>query len=302
MSYSPSAQIRHKVYLDRHTVHPSCQMILIGGEIKMGIVKGTHLIYSVSPGDTLYSIASRFGSSVDLITQSNALYPPITDPGFIYPSQKLVMPTSFVDHHQVFHIVQPGDSLFFIAERYSSYPDLLAGLNPEIQNPNVIFPEQQIRIPAFIYEVESGDTLRNISSRLGISLAAILKANQERPGFSADLIYPGFRLIVPLPTSANIAVIKPFPGESIEDGERIAGFARVFEATVLHQVRDQNDVIVSNERFAQANIGAPAYGYFESSLTFDRHPTASEGELWVYTRSAKDGSIQDLVQLNIYFE
>lgn len=46
----------------------------------MAIVEGTHYIYTVRPGDTLYVIARRFGSTVQLIEQTNALYPPITDP------------------------------------------------------------------------------------------------------------------------------------------------------------------------------------------------------------------------------
>jgi Immunoglobulin-like domain of bacterial spore germination len=83
--------------------------------------------------------------------------------------------------------------------------------------------------------------------------------------------------------------------------QRIEGQARAFEANILHQLRDTNGVIVSNERFTTADEGAPEYGNFNSTLPFDRTPTSNRGELWVYTRSAKGGSIQDLVKTKVYF-
>ncbi|MGM0901051.1 MAG: Gmad2 immunoglobulin-like domain-containing protein [Bacillota bacterium] len=58
---------------------------------------------------------------------------------------------------------------------------------------------------------------------------------------------------------------------------------------------------VSNERFTTADAGAPAYGNFSSTIPFDRNPTTTRGELWVYTRSANDGSIQDLIRTRVYF-
>lgn len=85
------------------------------------------------------------------------------------------------------------------------------------------------------------------------------------------------------------------------NGQRIEGQARAFEANVLHQLRDTNGVIVSNERFTTADEGTPEYGNFTSILPFDRTSTSNTGELWVYTRSAKDGSIQDLVKTKVYF-
>ena len=148
---------------------------------------------------------------------------------------------------------------------------------------------------------KSGDTLSAISRRFGISLSSITRANQGRPGYQEDVIWPEFHLILPLPTSRNIVVWTPLPGTRVVNGQRIEGQARAFEANVLHQLRDTNGVIVSNERFTTADIGAPEYGNFISTLPFDRTPTSNTGELWVYTRSAKDGSIQDLVRTKVYF-
>jgi hypothetical protein len=108
-------------------------------------------------------------------------------------------------------------------------------------------------------------------------------------------------LILPLPTSRNIVVWSPFPETRVFPNQRIEGQARAFEANVLHQLRDTNGTVASKERFTTANIGAPEYGRFTSNLPFDRTPISNTGELWVYTRSAKGGSIQDSGKTTIYF-
>lgn len=269
--------------------------------MKLGIVRSAHFIYTVHPGDTLYALAARFASSVQAIEQANFLRPPVTAPGIIYPGQVLVIPRVVTERGRTLYVVSPGDTLTSMAARFTTYPDLLAGINPGVRDPNVIYPGQQLLVPALIYEVVSGDTLSRIANRFGVPLTVIMRANQGRLGFSPDVIWPGYRIIIPLPTSRNIVVFLPYPGTVIQSGQRLEGWARAFEANVLHQVRDSNGVIVSDERATTASIGAPSYGEFTSSLPFDRQPTSSVGEVWVYTRSAKDGSIQDLVQLKVYF-
>lgn len=267
----------------------------------MAVVRETHVIYTVQFGDTLYSIARRFGSTVDAIRQANAIYPPITDPDLIYPGWTLVVPALAIQPYRTVYIVAPGDTLYSIAQRFSAHVDLLVGLNQPLQDPNFITVGQALWVPGFVHEVTQGDTLVRIAQNYGISLSSILAANDGRVGFSLDLIYPGFRLLLPLPTSRDIVVIRPLPGDLIQSGQRVEGFARVFEANVLMQIRDDNNVIVSNERFTTALAGAPVYGYFSTELPFDRMPTTRSGELWVYERSARDGSIINLVEVRVYF-
>ncbi len=266
----------------------------------MAVVRETHVVYTVQPGDTIYSIAARFSSAVDAIRRANALYPPVTDPNLIYPGWTLAVPAPAIQPYRTIYIVAPGDSLYSIAQRFGAHADLLAGVN-RIQDPNRIYAGQAQWVPAFVYEVAPGDTLLRISQHVGIPISRILAANVGRPCFSVDLIYPGFRLLVPLPSSRNIVVIRPLPGDMIRSGQRVEGFARVFEANVLMQIRDDNNVVVSNERYTTALQGAPSYGYFSATLPFDRRPTSRGGELWVYARSARDGSIIDLVEVRIYF-
>ncbi|MFC7785140.1 LysM peptidoglycan-binding domain-containing protein [Rossellomorea sp. GCM10028870] len=265
----------------------------------MPIITTRGIIYSIKQGDTLYSIANQFGSTIAAIERANYLFPPVTDRGLIFPGDVLVIPTS-TNSPIMRYIVASGDTLTGIANAYNSFVDLIAGVN-NIDDPDFIYVGQPLMIPALAYRIVSGDTLFAISRRFGVSVSAIEEANAGRPGFQRDVIWPDYHLIIPIPTSRNIFVTKPLPSSLISSGQRVEGYARVFEAVVNYQLRDNNGVIVTNERFAMTNEGAPEYGFFSTAIPFDRPPTASSGELWVYSRSAKDGSIQDLVRIKVNF-
>lgn len=267
----------------------------------MPVIRDAHVVYTVQPGDTLYSIAQRFSSTVSEIVRVNFQDPHITEPDMIYSGWTIVIPVYGVQPpYPTTYVTTPGDTLSRIGERLSAHTDLLAGVN-RLQDPNRIFVGQPLWIPAFVYEVESGDTLFRLSKRFNVPIATILKANAGRPGLSIDFMYVGFRLLIPLRSSRNIVVTEPLPSNTLRDGDRVEGFARVFEANVLMQVRDDHNVVVSNERFTTAFEGPPAYGYFSGTIPFDRQPTTHSGELWVYSRSARDGSIIDLVQVKVNF-
>jgi LysM repeat protein len=269
----------------------------------VAFVEGVHYIYTVRPGDTVYSIAGRYGSTVQLIVETNTLYPPVTDPGLIYPGQVLVISeTGYNQRSAVVYFVNPGDSLYTIGLRFSAIPDLLVGINPLITNPNLISAGVPLNVPAQIYEVEEGQTLAGIARRLGVPLNELIQANLGRPGFSPDVLFVGYRLIVPLPSSRNILVLRPLPGARVLPGRALEGVARVFEASIQYQLLDDNGVVVTAERSLMTSAGAPFYGTFSTAILFDRTPTAPGGELWVYARSAMDGRIIDLVQVRIYFE
>ncbi|WP_019507682.1 LysM domain-containing protein [Pleurocapsa sp. PCC 7319] len=45
-----------------------------------------------------------------------------------------------------YHVVQPGETLWLIAQKYGVSVDLLVAANPRI-NPQLIFPGQSIYIP-----------------------------------------------------------------------------------------------------------------------------------------------------------
>jgi LysM repeat protein len=229
------------------------------------------------------------------------LFPPAAQPDRIFPGQVLLarLP-GMAEQSSVFYQVQSGDTLYRIAEKFSVSVDMLAALN-QLQQSDILRVAQQLYIAAFVYEVEQGDSLYRISRRFGTTMSELIRANLKRPGLSPDVIYPGFRLVVPLSSSTNIVVFQPLPGTRIAPGQHLTGRARAFEATMIYQIRDTMGRIVTQERAVTASQGAPAFGKFDIQLQFDQTPTIQNGILTVYTRSARDGSIQDLVEVPVTF-
>ncbi|MDX1520253.1 MAG: LysM peptidoglycan-binding domain-containing protein, partial [Anaerolineae bacterium] len=104
--------------------------------------------YLVSPGDTLFNIALRFGSSVEAIAIANG----IPAPYIIYAGQTLVIPAYAADSSVPTgtgfgsHTVAPGETLYLIAQRYGVSTQALVAANG-LFNPNQIQAGQVLIIP-----------------------------------------------------------------------------------------------------------------------------------------------------------
>lgn len=102
--------------------------------------------YVIQPGDTLASIAARFGVTVEDIVRVN---PILAQPSAIYPGQIIHIPLAGMVPvpRGALYIVQPGDTVASIALRFNIPPGALLQFNPQITNPNLIYPGQIIAIP-----------------------------------------------------------------------------------------------------------------------------------------------------------
>ena len=102
--------------------------------------------YTVQRGDTLYSIAVRFNTTVEAIMQANGIF----DPRFIYVGQQLTIPgggpTPPPPSGGRVHIVRPGENLFRIALMYNVTIQDIARANG-IVNPRYIYVGQRLVIP-----------------------------------------------------------------------------------------------------------------------------------------------------------
>jgi len=267
----------------------------------MPIAPGTHVVYTVRPGDTLHAIADQFGASFPDLVRANSYYPPVAEPDLIFPGQKLLVRVPGMSQQSaVLHQVTEGDTMYGLAERYSAGLDMLIALN-RMEQPDILQVARLVYIPAFVYEVEQGDSLFRIAQRFGVPMSELARANAGRPGFSPDVLYPGFRLVVPLPSSTNIVVFAPLPGGRVTAGERLIGAARAFEATVHYRICDASGRTVTRERVFMTSAGAPEFGEFQVPLELDVAPATPAGVIQVFTRSARDGSVQDLVGVNVTF-
>ena len=108
---------------------------------------GTPGTYTIQRGDTMYKIATRFGIPLTVLLAAN---PQITTPWLIYPGQVINLPgsTGGIPNtgEPVYYTVQRGDTLRKIADAHNTTWQMLAALNPQIWNPNIIYPGQVIRV------------------------------------------------------------------------------------------------------------------------------------------------------------
>ncbi len=105
---------------------------------------------------------------------------------------------------QVVHVVRRGETLASIAARYGVSVGSIVQAN-SLRNANFIWVGQRLVIPASsapnpapgtgaVYYVRRGDTLANIAVRYGVSLQALMSANNIG---NPNLIYVGQRLVIP---------------------------------------------------------------------------------------------------------
>ena len=96
--------------------------------------------YTVRSGDTLSSIASRFGTSYQTLASLNG----ISNPNLIYVGQVLRVNGS-ANTGSVYYTVRAGDNLSAIAARYGTSYQSIAALNG-LANPNLIYAGQTLKI------------------------------------------------------------------------------------------------------------------------------------------------------------
>ncbi len=154
-------------------------------------IEVTTFNYVVKEGDTLSSIAVKYGTTYESIAKLNG----ISNPNLIYPGQVLKIEASKKDtsnNGAVYYTVKQGDNLSSIASKYGVSYQVLANMNG-ISNPNLIYPGQVLLINGdnkskIYYTVRPGDTLSSIAATHGVSYQSIVNLNGIG---NPNLIYPG---------------------------------------------------------------------------------------------------------------
>ncbi|MBD9106983.1 N-acetylmuramoyl-L-alanine amidase [bacterium] len=131
--------------------------------------------YVVKKGDTLYSIARKYNTSVDNLKSINNI---TTDSLAIGQIIKLPSTSSTASDT---YIVKKGDSLYSIARTYNTSVDKLKEINNLTSNALAI--GQVLKLPSsnasekVVYTVKKGDSLYSIAREYGTTVDAIKKLN-----------------------------------------------------------------------------------------------------------------------------
>jgi hypothetical protein len=105
----------------------------------------------------------------------------------------------------------------------------------------------------------------------------------------------------PVPTPllsarGGILVKEPLANTKVRSPLTISGEASVFEAALVWQVTDTAGRVLASG-FTTATLGAPAKGTFSITATYQDPPSDIIGFAEVYTRSPKDGEIDEIVRV-----
>lgn len=134
--------------------------------------------YVVKSGDSLYSIASRYGTTVDAIKKLNNL-----TSNNLTIGQVLQLPSEEIVPGVQTYVVKSGDSLYSIASKYGTTVDALKKIN-NLTSDNltigqilkVVEPEN-VPLPGNTYIVKSGDSLWSIANKNGTTADELKKLN-----------------------------------------------------------------------------------------------------------------------------
>ena len=150
------------------------------------MVVPNYISYTVKKGDTLYSIAKKYGVSADTIIQDNNLKNSNLSVGQILrirSGEGEVLECFGEDYNDSIsnyktYIVQKGDSLYTISRKYGISVDDIKRVNN--LKSNTLSIGQELLIPSNdldYYTVQRGDSLYSIAKKFGISVDYLKRKN-----------------------------------------------------------------------------------------------------------------------------
>lgn len=146
--------------------------------------------YEVQRGDTLYSIAAKYGLTADELKEANNL-----DSNILSIGQLLKIPTKEEASSESTYTVKKGDSLYSIAREFNTTVDEIKRLNNLFSN--LLSIGQELKLPTnqsleTTYTVQKGDSLYSIARKFDTTVDILKDLNN----LASNLLKIGQILIV----------------------------------------------------------------------------------------------------------
>lgn len=213
-----------------------------------------HVIHRVRSGETLSTIASRYGVSIAQLKMTNRIRT-----NLIRPGQRLRIPFGGADavSDTKIYTVKAGDTLSTIASRYGvsvvrlkranrlSGDSLRIGDRLEIPTLVAVSEVPKRVAQSRTHRVRSGESLYTIGKRYGVSVDRIKAAN----GLRRNTIRVGQELVIPARSSGS-ADVSEGKVHRVRSGDTLSEIARRYGTTVS-KLRSANGLTSNRLRIGQ---------------------------------------------------
>lgn len=182
-------------------------------------------VYTIKSGDTLWSVAKKFGISVDELKKVNNLTSNSLSIG-----QKLVIPSEKETTNKNVYTVQSGDTLYSIAKKYDVSVDAIKEAN-NLPN-NTLTIGQILIIPTketdyILYTVVAGDSLYAIARKYGLTMQELMEFNN----LGSTLLSIGQVLKIPVAVEETIPPVIETT-YTVKSGDSLYSIAKKYNTTV----------------------------------------------------------------------
>jgi|GEM_PF-183218 len=246
--------------------------------------------YTVVAGDSLSSIAKRFGTTIERIKKENGL---TTDTIRIGQVLKIPSTTESPTVMNGTYVVQPGDSLSVIAKKFNTTVERIKADNRltsdtirigqvlSINQTNVSIPNET-NIPVQqqnpeSYTVVPGDSLSVIAKRFGLTVEQL----KARNGLTSDIIQVG--QVLNLKDTSNVQTYVVQPGDTLSQIAAKYGTTVNEIMSINHLTSDRLNVgqtlkINTNVQIDKEGEATPSIQ--ENRITYITHTVRSGDNIW----------------------
>jgi len=205
--------------------------------------------YTITKGDTISSIAARFGVSTQAVLSANGL----SWSSIIYPGQTIAIPGTVLAAEQVSSVTPTPTPA---APAPAAEPT-----TPVVSTPAPVINTS--------YLIKSGDTISSIAKKFNVSIQAILSAN----GLSwSSIIYSGRTLTIP-----GVNVVQDGSGVTPLTAEMAANAAIIIQVGRELGVPDRGIVIALAAAMQESSLRNINYGDRDSLGLFQQRPSTGWG-------------------------